>query len=75
MIEGRIAGLRALGLLLAQRRAIQCGALAARLAAWIKPAPPPWAVLREQRALDTVLRERAGLTRPEQDGTIPLTGD
>jgi GT2 family glycosyltransferase len=53
IITGRLEAMRELPVLLAQRRAIQARRTApiGDLAAWIMPAPPPWAALRVQRRL------------------------
>jgi GT2 family glycosyltransferase len=55
--EGRAEALRELPALRAQRRAIQArrSASIGELAAWIAPAPPPWAALQTQRRLAGLL--------------------
>ncbi len=59
IVGGRLAALRQLGLLLAQRRTLQRTATAnGELEQWIEPAPWPWRTLRDQHALDAVLRAR-----------------
>jgi GT2 family glycosyltransferase len=60
IVGGRLAALRELPELLAQRRAIQARATAAPHAVlgWLEPVPPPWATLREQRRLDAILAQR-----------------
>lgn len=59
-IAGRIAALGDLERLLGERRAIQARRTAPvrEIARWLEPAPPPWVTLREQRALDAILRAR-----------------
>jgi GT2 family glycosyltransferase len=60
IVAGRMAALRELPALLAERRAIQArrSAPLADLARWLEPAGPPWHALREQRRLDAILSER-----------------
>jgi GT2 family glycosyltransferase len=61
MLSGRLAALRELPELLAQRRAIQASRRMpiAEIARWLEPAGPPWLVLAEQRRLDAILRKRS----------------
>jgi GT2 family glycosyltransferase len=60
IVSGRLAALRELPELLAQRRAIQARATAApdTIFSWLEPIPPPWVTLREQRRLDAILAQR-----------------
>jgi GT2 family glycosyltransferase len=61
IVRGRLEALSNLGLLLAQRRAIQSGCSApAAIGRWLEPAPPPWQSLRQQQWLAQVLSERQG---------------
>jgi GT2 family glycosyltransferase len=63
MLAGRLAALAELPELLRQRRAIQARRRASidEITRWMEPAGRPWEVLREQRRLDAILRERPEL--------------
>ena len=60
MAAGRAAALRELPALARERRVIQARRRASitEIAGWLEPAGWPWRVLREQRRLDAILRER-----------------
>lgn len=57
---GRIAALRELPTLLRERRSIQARRRVplGAIRRWLEPVAPPWSVLREQRALEAILRAR-----------------
>ena len=72
IVAGRAEALRELPALLRERRSIQARRTAplAAIARWLEPAPPPWAVLREHRILEAILRDRSGVAQAEPQHSV-----